>query len=414
MRRVVFVLLLATSLVGQAQQPPADHWVGTWSTAVVPSTVPPPAAGFRNPPAIAGQAFQNQTVRQIIHTSIGGPRVRVVLSNVFGTTPLTIGAASIAVRDKESAIVAATSRPLTFGGLAAPTIPAGAELFSDPVAMTVPAFADLAIDLFIPDAPAASTRTLHLGAFQTNYIADGGNHAGEAMLANPTTINSWFFLERVEVTAPPSTIGIVAFGDSITDGTGSTRDANNRWPDVLARRLGSGQAAIMIQAIAGNRLLSDAYAFGFGVPALARFDRDVLAQTGATHVVVLEGINDIGLGLENPSPSVDDLVAAYRQITMRAHARGLKAIAGTLLPFEGATYYRAAGETKRAAVNAWLRGKDSGFDGVIDFDAVTKDPGHPMQILPTLHAGDHLHPNDAGYNAMANAIDVKLFTPSAR
>ena len=410
MRRVVLVVVLAIPLIGAAQPPPSDRWVGTWSTAVVPSTVFPPVPGFRNPPPIASQGFHNQTIRQIIHTSIGGPRVRVVLSNVFGTTPLTIGAASIAVRDKESAIVAATSRALTFGGLAAPTIPAGAELFSDPVEMTVSPFADLAIDLFVPDAPATSTRTLHLGAFQTNYIADGGNHAGVAALANPTVLNSWFFLERVEVAAPASTVGIVAFGDSITDGTGSTANANNRWPDVLAKRLASQRTAIMNQSIAGNRLLTDAYGFGFGVPALARFDRDVLAQTGATHVVVLEGINDIGLALENPSPSVDELIAAYRQIAMRAQARGLKVIAGTLLPFEGAAYYTATGETKRAAVNAWLRSTSNGFDGVIDFDAFAKDPQRPMQILPALHGGDHLHPNDTGYNAMANAIDVKLFS----
>jgi len=209
--------------------------------------------------------------------------------------------------------------------------------------------------------------------------------------------------------APPSTVGVVAFGDSITDGTGSTRNANNRWPDVLGRRLAPQHVAVMNQSIAGNRLLNDAFAFGFGVPALARFDRDVLAQTGVTHVVVLEGINDIGLGRENPVPSVDDLTAAYRQIVMRAHAHGLKVIAGILLPFEGAAYYTATGEAKRTAVNAWLRGKTAGFDGVIDFDAVTRDPAHATQIAPTLHMGDHLHPNDAGYNTMANAIDLKLF-----
>src|SRR5262245_23376393 len=213
MRRVVLVLVLASSLVGSAQQPRSDHWVGTWSTAVVPSTVPTLAPG-RTPPAMASQVFQNQTLRQIVHTSIGGSRVRVVLSNVFGTAPLKIGAASIAVRDKDAAIVEATKRALTFGGLSAPTIPAGAELFSDPVQLTVAPFADLAIDLFVPDAPATSPRTLHSGAFQTNYLADGGNHAGEATLASPTDMASWFFLERVEVDAPAATVGIVTFGDS--------------------------------------------------------------------------------------------------------------------------------------------------------------------------------------------------------
>ena len=410
MRRAAFVAIVLAAIAAPSAQPGADHWVGTWSTAVVPSTVFPPVQGFRNPPPIASQGFQNQTLREIVHTSIGGDRVRVVLSNVFGSAPLRIGAASIALRDTDSAIVPASNHPLTFGGLATPTIPAGAELFSDPVAMAIPPFGDLAIDLFIPDAPATSTRTLHLGAVQTNYIADGGNHTGEAKLANAAAINSWFFLERVEVTAPPQTVAVVAFGDSITDGTGSTRNANSRWPDLLARRLASQRVAIMNQSIAGNRMLSDAYTFGFGVPALARVDRDLIAQSGATHVVVLEGINDIGLGLESSSPSVDDLIAAYRQIAARAHAHGLKVIAGTLLPFAGAAYYTATGETKRAAVNAWLRDKNNGFDGLIDFDAATRDREHPLQILPAWHAGDHLHPNDAGYNAMANAIDLKLFS----
>jgi lysophospholipase L1-like esterase len=406
---IVLVLWSAALFAGRAAAP--EHWVGTWSTAVVPSTAPPPAPQFAGaaPPAASVLTFNNQTIRQIVHASVGGSRARVVFSNVFGTSPLRIGAARIARRDTGAAIVAGSSRALSFGGQPATTIPAGAEMFTDAVEFQIAPFADLAIDLFLPDDTSASPRTLHSGAAQTNYVDEAGDRTGAADFPSARTINSWFFLERVEVVAPPATIGVVTFGDSITDGTGSTANANRRWPDDFARRLAASRVAVMNQGIAGNRLLSDAYTFGFGVSALARLDRDLLAQTGATDVVVLEGINDIGMGRAGASPTADELIAAHRQIVMRAHAHGLKAFGAPLLPFEGAAYFSAEGETKRQAVNAWIR--TSGvYDGVIDFERAVADPEQPAQLLPALQRGDHLHPNDAGYTAMADAIDLKLFT----
>jgi lysophospholipase L1-like esterase len=218
---------------------------------------------------------------------------------------------------------------------------------------------------------------------------------------------AWFLLARVEVTAPAGTAAVVTIGDSITDGARSTADTNSRWPDQLARRLaarkGAG-AAVLNAGISGNRVLGD----GAGVSALARFDRDVLMQTGVTHVVVLEGINDIGIARNNPSPSAEDLIAGHKQLIARAHARGLKIYGATLTPFEGAPYYTAEGEAKRQALNTWIRSSGA-YDGVIDFDMITRDPAAPTRFLPAYDSGDHLHPGDAGYKAMGDAVDLALF-----
>jgi lysophospholipase L1-like esterase len=222
---------------------------------------------------------------------------------------------------------------------------------------------------------------------------------------------SWLLLARLEVAAPSRTGSIVAFGDSITDGARSTVDMNARWPDVLARRLaaqrGNGTTAVVNAGISGNRVLGD----GAGVSALARFDRDVLMQTGATHVIVMEGINDIGQARSNPSPTAADLIAGHKQLIERAHARGLKIIGATLTPFEGAAYFTAEGETKRQALNEWIR-KSGAYDGVIDFDQVTRDPAMPSRLNPLYDSGDHLHPADAGYKAMGDAVDLALFKQS--
>ena len=296
----------------------SEHWVGTWATALVGrapdgtalTPVPPaPATPAAQPPAAAAQApqappnFTNQTLRQIVHTSIGGERVRVVLSNTFGTAPLAVGAAHIALRDKGGSIVPASDRSLTFSGRSSATIPAGALLVSDSVTLTVPALADLVVDTYLPGNTATGTSplTMHAGALQTNYVSASGNHAGEANMPAATTTQSWFYLARVEVTAPEQTGAVVTIGDSITDGSRSTPDTNNRWPDHLAKRL-VGQnikLGVLNVGIGGNRLLTD----GVGTNALARFDREVLAQTGATHVVVLEGINDVGLASRSQLPA---------------------------------------------------------------------------------------------------------------
>jgi lysophospholipase L1-like esterase len=419
-----------------AAQNSTDRWVGTWATATVgrPQTAPQPGgAGGRGrggpapfmqnqcPPNPAPAApgflhFSNQTLRQVVRTSIGGSRLRVVLSNSYGTQPLTIGAAHVALRDRDAAIRTDTGRKLTFSGGASFTIPAGAVAFSDPVDLTLPPTADLAIDLFLPgDTNTPSPLTMHSTAVQTNYVSEPGNHAGAAKLPTQTTTPNWFVVHRVDVLAPASVGGIVAYGDSITDGTRSTADTNNRWPDHLTRRL-LGQTpplrmGVMNAGIAGNRVLSDAN-FQAGVNAQARFDQHVAAMPGATHVVFMEGINDIGQARENPTPSADDVIAGHKQIIERARARGLKIYGATLTPFYGAAYYTEVGEAKRQAVNTWIRSSNA-YDAVIDFDRVTRDPSDPKKFLAAYDSCDHLHPSDAGYKAMADAIDLALFRTSA-
>ena len=420
-------LLLATQPTVSAQGA-TDRWVGTWATAAVMRPRAPQAPGptGRTAPAQAQppqgrrgganrqlSSFRNQTVRQIVRVSLGGERVRVVLSNVFGTAPLTVGAAHIALRATDAAIVSASNRELMFSGRSGLTIPAGAVAFSDPVDLDVPARADLAIDLYLPEAVDAATSpfTTHSGAWQTNYVSLEGNHAGAVEIPVAETTQSWFFLARVEVMAPERTGVLVAFGDSITDGTRSTPDTNNRWPDHFSKRLAAQgvQMGVLNAGISGNRVLSDGSSFS----ALARFDRDVVAATGATHVTVLLGTNDIGFGRESPSPTTQDIIAGHRQFIDRAHAQGLTIYGATLAPFEGANYWTLEGELKRQALNEWIRTSDA-YDAVIDFDAVLRDPAEPTKLRPEFDSGDHLHPNDAGYEAMADSVDVGLFTAGRR
>jgi lysophospholipase L1-like esterase len=357
--------------------------------------------------------FDNQTLRQIVHTSVGGRRVRVVLSNAFGSTPLTVGAAHISLRDKESAIVAASTRRLTFSGRPTMAIPAGAVLLSDPVELAVPAMADLAIDLYLPgNTNSPSPLTYFASSLQTNYVSETGNYAGASSFPVVATTPSWFLVSRVEVVAPQAMGAIVAYGDSITAGSRSTADTNNRYPNHLARRLQSSPTpmAVLNAGIGGNRVLSEG-AFTAGMNAVGRFDRDVVMQTGVTHVIVLEGINDIGNARENPTPTAEDLIAGHKQLIERARTSGIKILGATLTPFEGAFYYTAVGEAKRQAVNQWIR-TSGAYDGVIDFDLATRDPGQPGRFLPQYESGDHLHPSDAGYKAMADAIELALFKPT--
>ena len=419
MRRIlttaVLVSCIAVSVL--AQRAPANHWVATWTTAVVarPAVLPPAAPAAPAPPNAPAPppppiTPNNQTLREIVHTSIGGSRARVVFANTFGTSAMNIGGASIAVRDKDAAIVPASVRKLTVNGSAAFRIPAGATVLTDAVDLQVPARADLAIDVFVPDdlGSAPSLITFHNGANQTSYASAPGNHVGEAVMDGGAITRSWFLLSRVEVAAARGVGAVAAFGDSITDGTRSTPDTNNRWPDHLARRLGT-TFAVMNVAIAGNRVLTEGNAPGgfggnAGINALARFDRDVLAQPGVTHVVVMEGINDIGAA----QAAVEDLIAAHRQLVERAHARGLRIYGATLTPYEGAAYFTPEGEAKRKALNQWIRTSGM-YDAVIDFEAVIRDPSAPAKMRAEFDSGDHLHPNDAGYKAMGESVDLALF-----
>lgn len=440
---VVFsVLVVERPTLGQGAQS-GPHWLGTWyassaaridQPATQAQTTPASAGGQAPviPPAVlavaphqelpvGGQSplhFSNQTLRQIAHITLGGSRLRVVLSNTFGVVPLTIGAAQVALRDKDAAIVPQSSRVLTFGGMARTAVPAGAILVSDPVDLVAPDFADLAIDLYLPDDTAAtkSPITTHPASWQTNYVSPPGNHAGAVTMPVQTTTAyrrgdglptaTWFFLARIEVMAPQQAGAIITIGDSITDGTASTIDTNNRWPDHFHRRLANAglRMAVLNAGIGGNRVLND----GVGPSALARFDRDVIAQTGVTHVIVLEGINDIGQARQNASPSAADLIGAHRQMIERAHSRGIKIYGATLTPFEGANYWTPEGEAKRQALNEWIR-TSKAYDAVFDFDAAVRDPNHPTKTLAQYDPGDHLHLNAAGYKAVADTIDLTLF-----
>jgi lysophospholipase L1-like esterase len=394
--------LLAAALAFTAPQLHAEsltaaHWVGTWG------------AGAGGPSLAAKrQPLSNQTLRLIVHTSIGGSRVRIRLSNEMGDTPLTIGAAHIALRANGADIDAATDRPLTFSGSTSITIPPGAPVLSDPVDLKLPPQSDLAVSVYLPGQ--VGVATVHATASQANYVSQPGNFTGAANLPTQGMIHSWPFLTEVDVDGGAG--AIVTFGDSITDGTRSTSDTNTRWPDFLARRLqalgGSGQLGVVNRGISGNRLLSDAGGGSLsGRNGLERFDRDVLATAGVRYVTVLLGINDIGHSKESPVSAVD-LIAGYRQLISRAHEKGIAILGATLTPVGGSKYETPENEELRQAVNQWIRTSGE-LDGVIEFDMVTRDPQHPERFLAAYDSGDHLHPNSVGYEAMGNAVSLALF-----
>ena len=394
-------LLLLCSLQTIAA-PPAEHWVGTWAAS--PMAAKNPEGKFGAP------GTDGTTLREIVHISIGGPSVRVILTNEFGLDPLTIGAAQIALSSGTSDITVGTTTALTFSGRPSIVIPPGALVVSDPVALKVAPASNLAVSLFLPDQP-VSQLTLHPFADQTNYLVPG-NVVTAATLENPQTFFTWDFLKGIDVTGEEKSASIVTFGDSITDGAHSTRNANARWPDVLAHRLladkKTAHLGVLNEGIGGNRILHDTT----GPSALARFDRDVLAQTGVKYLVIMESINDIGHATDPSKPydvvTADDLIAGLSQLATRAHTHGIKVYGATLTPFVGAKYQSPAGEEMRQAINKWIRTTNQ-LDGVIDFDKVTTDPTHPGMFLPLDDSGDHLHPGDAGYKAMGESIDLNLF-----
>jgi lysophospholipase L1-like esterase len=406
--RIAISFLLAAALASSASH---THWVATWGFS------PSPQLPDRAQMVKDGLVFEDQTLREIVHTTIGGGMVRVRLSNAFSSDAVEIAAAHIALRASGADIAAGSDRPLTFSGRPAVIIPPGALVLSDPVKLDVPAAGDLAISLYLPKATTAAGT--HYSAQQSSYVAKG-DMAGAASLPGAATLTSWVFLTGVDVLAPESTATVVAFGDSITDGAASTFDANHRWPDILAARLLArhhGKVVAVIDAgIGGNRILHDARGdVRYGVNALARFERDALAQPGVKWVIVLEGINDLGhYGPESPDsekPSAEDVIAGLRQMIEQAHELGVKVIGGTMTPFEGTAfghYFTPEKEVKRKAINEWIRSSGA-FDGVADFDKAVRDPDHPDRMLAAYDSGDHLHPKDAGYKAMGEAVDLSLF-----
>jgi len=405
-RRALLPLLFAVGAcatrAATAPRPSGERWIATWTSSQLEAPARPlPDSVDRRP------VYANRTLRQIIHTSIGGRRVRVHLSNEYGDRSLVIGAAHVALRDTAGAIVPRTDRAITFGGSGSIVIRAGAAIVSDGVDLEVPALSDVAVSLFIADSARANTR--HSLALQTNYLSrEGSGDLTGAPAFAADTMRAWIFLKGVDVVNVSATGVIVAIGNSITDGTASTPNTNRRWPNVLAERLlrsSESPKGVVDAGISGNRVLS----FGTGPSALARFDRDVLAVPGVTHVIVLEGINDIG-GSANPRApvSANDIIFGLRQIAQRAHERGLIIYGATLTPASPRAAFNDSLEAKRQAVNAWIRTSGT-FDGVIDFDAVTRDPGTPRNFKAPFDSGDHLHPGDAGYKAMGEAIDLALF-----
>jgi lysophospholipase L1-like esterase len=334
----------------------------------------------------------------------------VRFTNEFGTDPLTIDDAHVALSAGGNAIQADSDRKLTFGGAASIRIAPGAAVYSDPVSLAVPALADLAISFYVPNQVMRS-ETYHALALQTNYVA-AGDVAGAATLSDAATMSSWYFVSGVDVPAASDARAIVTFGDSITDGARSTPDTNRRWPNVLAERLqktpGFAHVSVLDEGISGNRVLNE----GAGPSALSRLDRDVLAQNGVRYLIILESINDIGHAIKPSAPedpvTAEQLEFALRQMAEAAHVHGIKVIGATLTPYVGAGYATDKGEQMRVVVNNWIR--TSGvFDAVIDFDKITGDPQNPNRFNPAYDSGDHLHPGDAGYKAMGDAIDLKLF-----
>ncbi|PRC94847.1 SGNH/GDSL hydrolase family protein [Solimicrobium silvestre] len=385
-----------------------NHWVVTWS-AVADQ---------------AGPALRGATIRQVVHTSIGGSNVRIRLSNLFGTGPITIESAHLALHATGSAIQAGSDHPLTFQGVSTLKIAKGESALSDPISMPVTALQELAISLYLPANNGPST--IHGVGMETAYIKRGSDMTAAISLASAKTDESHYFLTNVEVTGTDTAGVIVAIGDSIADGVGSTMDAGNRWSDVLASRLQKDPAlksvAVANTGIAGNRILQDAADPFRGQSALNRFDPDALSMPGVRWIILDMGLNDIGaaslLGTAKAKVSSQQIIEGMQTLITRAHEKNIKIIGTTVTPFSGVhfgsgkhPYYSSAGEAKRQEVNTWIRSAHA-FDAVADFDQVLRDPDHPEKIRPAYDSGDHLHPNDAGHKALAEAIDLHIFSAS--
>ena len=375
------------------------HWVGTWAASPAPSE--------------SGVAFNNHTLRMNPRISLGGERLRVRISNAYGNRPLAIGAARIALRDKGPAAIPGSDRKLTFGGSDGATIAAGAVLVSDPVDLNAPALADLAVSIHLPGEVLANFSITGRYARQTNYVSPPGDFTKEAVMPVGSLSDQWYFLSGVDVLADSAAGGVVTLGDSLTDGNISTIDAFCRWPDQLARRLvarGGRPMAVMNQGLGGNRILYDLR----GESGLRRFDRDVLAQPGVTHAIIMLGTNDLRNRWAKPEEEAtgEQMIAGLKQMALRAHGRGIKIIGATLTPFGNETFmanaWNPTRERHRVLVNTWMR-ESGAFDAVADFDAALRDPEIPTQMRAVDDCGDGLHPSDSGYCKLGDAIDLALF-----
>jgi lysophospholipase L1-like esterase len=379
-----------------AQAPAArEQWLTTWGAAM-------------QQPGNA-TAYSNQTIRMFVRASVGGGRVRLQLSNAFGTAPVVLGPVHIALHGQGSAILAGSDRVLTFSGKPTVKIPPGAVTVSDPVSLNLPALGDVAISVYVPEGAGPGSR--QSTALRTNYVA-AGDMTGAPELTGATTTPSWFWISGLEVLAPANAGTIVVLGASSTAGTTSTPNTNRSWPSVLAERLQANPAtrnlSVVNMGIAGNMVLRDSATSGIG--ALARFDRDVLGHSNVKWLMLFEGTNDVGgLARDPQSMTADELIGAYKQMIERAHAHGIKVVGCTLNAFQGMAYYTEFSDSVRLEVNKWIL-TSGAFDAAIDFDVVTRDPANPKQLNPSYNNGDHLHPNDAGYKAMAEAIDLTIFT----
>jgi lysophospholipase L1-like esterase len=417
----ICIALAAAAIPALAQ----SHWVATWGTAqqqyraagrgapqaparpvaAVPAPAPAgPARRFPVPPPLAG--LNNQTVRMIVRTSIGGHSVRVRLSNALGGSTVTLGSAHIAIRAKDSAIVPASDRTLTFSGKPSAAIYAGEVLVSDPIALDVAPLTDLAVSLYFPGETGPPTS--HTFGLRPAYISREGDFTARTEIPDlAATMESWYWLAGIDVQAPATAFTIVTFGDSITDGDQSTPDTNGAWPSVLVRRLqankGAAHIGVVNAGISGNRILGD------NNSGLARLLHDALTVPGVRWLTLLEGINDITGATRAGTPfGADQLIAAYRQIVETAHEYGVKVAGCTLTPFGGSNVYTEAGESIRKSANEWIR-TGGAFDAVIDFDAAVRDGKAPERFRPEADSPDLLHPGDAGYRMMAESIDLRIF-----
>ena len=404
----IFLITFCFTLAAFANSKPVGgDWVASWATS---QQIPEPHN------ALSPDDLRDATLRQIVHLSVGGKTLRVHISNAFGTTPLSLTSVHIARPRSpgQSKIDIATDKMLRFSGKPDVTIPAGAEFITDPIEYPMPALSDLAISLHMNTPP--EQQTGHPGSRTTSYFQHGDT-VSAADMPEAKKVEHWYWIGSVDVNVAKDSASIVVLGDSITDGRGSTTDENNRWTDILAIQLQANHktshVSVLNHGIGGNHLLTD----GLGPNALARVDRDIIAQTGVRYLIVLEGVNDLGkLSREGEVPKaehdrlVHEMIAAYEQIILRAHAHGIKVYGATILPDVGSDYYhpRPANEADRVAVNNWIR-QPGHFDGVIDFDKLTADPAHPDRLLPAYDSGDHLHPSPVGYEVMGKAVAITLF-----